>query len=453
MDSAGNMYLPQQSNTADQNETAGNISKNMVENRYASGRGDTQYNLKSITCGELFTLNPDVGEIYVETPPIPLHYGGKTRHILSTGKANSLTLWEGKSFLKDADVYSLSTNTVVTYPPMYSPNNAGDYLMWDTNPDHKYLWNRVYYGMMGGLILTNPSDKKDYIVAFTHGENKNGTFGPDSHIRYITNTVEPWGSYSQPPDKTFPRPADYEFDRVYYGAIGMAIAPADEQNGRDLMKHDFGPVVWPSAGYIDAGNHQICYGPRHPYAISDGVYVYLYYIDDIMTPCFPNPDRVEPGRMFGLKCARATIADCFSAKFNTFFDGGFHEPALPANFDKFEHSFVYQKGGRGDILLAHPSGSPVVRFACAKIKGTDSYLGLSYDRLKNRILWISKNFTDFTPVYELGPSELMYPQLYNKDFTSTSEIDPEEFYIAGSDGSFEPPRISCVKMSIDIEIL
>ncbi|MGN0492145.1 MAG: hypothetical protein ACI4F7_00730 [Acutalibacteraceae bacterium] len=453
MEQEENMYLPQESNVIDQNEAAGNVSANMVNNIYSEGRGGLKFVLNSINIGETVTLDTEVDGIYIETPPIPIKYSGKASHILSTGRADLLTLKNDKSFSEDKDAYDLSSHMVLTYPPMYKPENANDYLTWDTDPDHRYLWNRVYYGIMGALVLKNPKDGKDYIVAFTHGENKNGTFGPDSHIRYITNTVEPWGKYSQPEDKTFPRPEPYEFDRVYYGAIGMAVCPADESNGKDLMKNDFGPIVWPSAGYIDNAGNQICYGPRHPYAITDGAYVYLYYIDDIMTANFPKPQSVDSGRMFGLKCARATVEDCFKGKFSMYYNGEFNEPALPENFDRFDRSYVYKNGGRGDIILAHPSGSPIVRFACARLKGTDAYLGISYDRLKNRFLWISKNLADFTRVCELGPSELMYPQLYNKDFTSISEIDAEEFYIAGSDCSTEPPKISCIKMSIDIEIL
>lgn len=320
---------------------------------------------------------------------------------------------------------------MVTWPPMYTPENAHDYLSWNMDPDHKYLWNRTYYGVMGAVVVPD-GEGGEILAALTHGENKNGTFGPDEHLRYTTNTVEKWNTYENPADGTFPRPHFYEFDRVYYGMVGMACCNVRENSGFDLMKHDMGPIVWPSAGYLDDDEQQICYGPRHPYGIVSGGYIYIYYIDDCPTKKFPKPGEVERGRMFGVKVARAPISDLRPESFMLFFENSFSEKALPDGFNRFDRSFVYKKGGRGDIILAHPSGSPVVRFAVAKINNTDYYLGISYDRLQNRWLWLSNDLVHFSRQIELGPGPLMYPLFYNKDFTSTTAIDLEDFHIGGT---------------------
>ena len=46
---------------------------------------------------------------------------------------------------------------------------------------------------------------------------------------------------------------------------------------------------------------------------------------------------------------------------------------------------------------------------------------------------------------------LHYPVFYNKDFTSNTEVDPEEFYIMGTSGNnVGAPQTDVVKFSIEI---
>ena len=436
-----NLYIPAAVQQESQESYIAEISSAMVNNPFSHGLGkgmqDTTALIKEK--GDWLYYTGDMRDIFVETPPLALSYGGGVKHIYSTGSANALRVKKGVSFqMGSDDMYDWSTNRLVAWPPMYTPEQRNDYLAWNTDPDHRLLWNRTYYGIMGAAVV--PGKKGDFLVAMTHGENKNGTFGPEHCLAYTTNTIEEWGRYDEPPRGTYPRPKMYQFDRVYYGLVGVAVCPAEQNDGNDLMKGDMGPALWPSAGYLDRDGNQACYGPRHPYAILADGFLYVYYIDDICPAMFPDPDTVEPGRMFGLKVARVPADDIRPENFRLYFNGNFTEPTLPAGFDKYDRRFVYKKGGRGDILLAHPSGSPVVRFAVARLRGTDLYLGLSYDRQQNQWLWLSRDLVHFTRQQFLGYSRVMYPMFYNRDFSSNAEIDPEDFYIGGScipDGSPE----------------
>ena len=428
-----NVYIPTASQQEPQEAYIAEISSAMVGNRFSHGLGGgvRDMGVRVEEKGNWLFYTGDMEDIYVETPPLALSYGGGIKHIYSTGSANALRVKKGVSFQMGSDnMYDWSTNRLISWPPMYTPEQRGDYLAWNTDPEHRLIWNRTYYGVMGAAVVPGPQG--DILVAMTHGENKNGTFGPEHRLAYTTNTIEEWGRYDEPAPGTFPRPKMYEFDRVYYGLVGVAACPVSRRDGDDLMQGDMGPALWPSSGYLDAEGNQVCYGPRHPYAIVAGDYLYVYYIDDICPAMFPNPDDVEPGRMFGLKVARAPIRDIRPENFRLYFDGGFTEPALPAGFDKYDRRFVYEKGGRGDILLAHPSGSPVVRFTVAKLRGTDLYLGLSYDRQQNQWLWLSRDMVHFSRQQNLGRSRVMYPIFYNREFSSNAEIDPGDFYIGGT---------------------
>ncbi|MGN0492692.1 MAG: hypothetical protein ACI4F7_03505 [Acutalibacteraceae bacterium] len=375
---------------------------------------------------------------YIEMPPVAFTYkvDGKTvtKHQYATGYTYSIELKNGMNPMLERGAYDNTTNKLVTWQDTFTDadNNPTVPNMGRMDPPHETMWRRSYYGMMGGAVLKTPDGKKDALVAFMHGENKNGTYGDSSNYKYTTNTVYPWGTYETPADGTTPVPPGYNFDEVYFGYISLAYSETDKNDGNDFMNNDLGPIIWPSNGLIDENNKQTSLGVRHPYAFVDGDYVYCYYVEDQ-----PNTSGVE-GREPGLKVARAPIDKYTPGNWKTYYNGSFSENSLPSGFEKTDRSFVYKKGGRSSSVVYAPSGLAVQRFCVAKIKNTEYYLGISWDRQQNIALHVSTdlvNWSDGTSLREYTDSQLYYPALFNKDLTSQSEIDANGFWVLGSNES------------------
>ena len=412
-----------------------------------------------VPTGDASTPSP-----YMEMPPVVFGYtnaqGEQTvKHHISTGSSYAINVKPGKSFMTDADAYDFSsirqdTGGVVTWQDTFTdeqgnPTHPQPGLM---DPDHSTLWRRVYYGSMGGAVAKTPDGSQDALLVFMHGENKNGFYGSEGNYQYTTNTVQNWGTWETPAEGTTPIPEGYEFDQVYFGFIGLTWSAVDDMDGNNLMDNDMGPIVWPSGGYIEEGTEKpLTLGVRHPYAIEKDGYIYLYYVEDQYTV------NRESGRNPGLKVARAPVDNYGPGSWKTWYNGEWTEDALPAGFDKTDRDFVYQMGGRSDVVLQPSSGFAVQRFTVAKLTGTDYYLGVSWDRSQNVALHLSKDLVNWeessVEFLNYGWATLCYPQLYNADCSSTSEVDPEDFWIIGTDSSKGAPTAVGTKLSIDIKMV
>ena len=375
---------------------------------------------------------------YIEMPPVVFTYssGGKsvTKHEYATGYTYAIDLINGKNPMSEAGAYDNTTNALVTWQDTFtdSSNNPTIPNIGLLNPPHATMWRRSYYGIMGGSVLKTPDGAKDALVAFVHGENKNGTYGAAPNYRYTTNTVYPWGTYTTPADGTLPVPAGYNFDEVYFGYISLAYSPVDQKNGNAFMDNDLGPVIWPSNGLLDKSGNAASLGVRHPYSFVSGDYVYCYYVED------QKYTSGIAGREPGLKVARAPKNSYTPGNWKTYYNGSFSENSLPSGFEKTDRSFVYEKGGRSTPVVFAPSGLAVQRFCVAKIKNSNYFLGVSWDRQQNIALHVSTdlvNWSDGTSLREYTDGQVYYPALYNRDLTSQSEIDANGFWILGSNES------------------
>lgn len=399
---------------------------------------------------------------FAEMPPVVYTYtnaqGQKVvKHHIATGYTWALNVKSGKNVMADEDAYDFSskrqdTNGVVTWQDTFT--DASGKTTYPNigllNPSHETLWRRVYYGVMGGLLLKTPDGSKNAIVSFMHGENKNAVYDPLGAPKYVTNTVLPFPDEKDiPAEGTTPIPDDYSFDAVYFGFIGLTYSATDDMDGNNLMANDLGPIIWPSGAYLAADNTKLTLGVRHPYAIEKDGYIYLFYIEDQYVI------NKESGRHPGVKLARAPVDNYGPGNWKTYYNGGFTEDALPEGFDKTDRSFVYKMGGRSDPVVYSPAGSDIQRFTVAKLKGTDYYLGISWNRLQNICLHVSRDlihWEDGPTLPSYGWSQLSYPQAYNSDISSMTEVDPDDFWILGTStiGSGSP-IIAGIKMSIRIK--
>lgn len=423
-------------------------SKSTENNTYAAKRpfirkkGVKDLSVKSIgTPVPLPAKMPS--NVFCEHPILIENLCGRRKAIFSTGFSMSADILPDKNMLRDKAVFDMDSVRLSSYQDIFEKDRFPEITNFD--PDHRYFWHRCYYGILSTEHGVNPFTGEECIIGAMHGENKNGSycFPP----RYITTTVLPEGTFSQPEDGTLPMPEDYSLDKVYFAFVGLTYLNASELSDADFMKHDLGPVVWPSNGYLDKKNNRTSLGVSHPYLIRHDGYLYLFYSEELY-----GDISAEEGRGVGIKVARAPETDWKPGNFRTWYNGSFSEDSLPEGFDRFDRRFFYEKGGRSSPVIVHPNGYNVNYFSVARIKGTNLFLGISWDRIQNSWLWLSEDLVNWhmsLQMPDFGWAAFCYPAFYNDDFTSQKEIDINNFYIAGTNLQKEPiTHVISVSLSI-----
>jgi hypothetical protein len=315
-------------------------------------------------------------------------------------------------------------------------------------------WRRNYFGVFNTLPVKDASGK-EHLVAIMHCENKNERFDINGKQILYDNTVYPAGRQYTPDqyDGADANGVYKESSSTYFAFTALASLPSSEINGKTLHDGDKGPVLWPSAGYLNGRDEQVSQGLRHPTGFVTNDYIYIYYLDTSI-------DSSEAGRSSGLKVARAPVSSMGQpGSFRNYFSGKWDEKSLPDNFNKNSREMFYKKGGRSSAII--PGG--VIRFTVAKVKNTNYYLsveetwtdaGLSIMLRASRDL---VNWGDPVTIHNTASGKhtegsLHYPIFYNKEFTSSLEIDKDEFYIGGMFGVGTPVHyFQSVKLSVDIK--
>jgi hypothetical protein len=141
-----------------------------------------------------------------------------------------------------------------------------------------------------------------YLLYIKHAENKNeflGTYPATGRLwnDTIDTALRPadpgaecaagipsWAGTTEPtPDiaASGNRASGYlECWGAYNGIVSASRVPFKRSNGwGGAMPRELGPIVWPSAGYIDEGGRKTSFGVRHPSSIVSGGYLYVYYLD------------------------------------------------------------------------------------------------------------------------------------------------------------------------------
>lgn len=342
--------------------------------------------------------------------------------------------WRGY-FLTTAYSYFCATpdslaGSVTLYP---------EYCAKISEPVASMPWLRNYNGILSSHVL-NPSTDP-VILAAVHGENKNERIGttriqntvatnfaanPKFDANVCASGINDAGVYEDCWD-------------AYFGFISLAhqvFTPAT-QYARVPFIND-GPIVWPSAGYLNSDGTQASVGVRHPTFFAADGYLYVFYLD--MSPA-----------SWGIKVARAPLSGQPSAgSFNVYNRDSFNLPALPKGFSNSSiASFYAAKGGPSSCIIGCVGNT--VRFSVAAITGTHYYLGvLEYAAADGKTAVALSASSDLvhwsTPVdvrtfASWSQSDMHYPILMDTDGWANTEIDISDFYVVGVGNASNPTRL------------
>lgn len=321
-------------------------------------------------------------------------------------------------------------------------------------------WRRTYYGMYTAQYLpTTPAGPVS--LGFLLGENKS-TDG-------CTTSITPVYPYGLSPGCYIPH-ADYYPNYSNFACAAWIPNNQSTNWGQQYFPNDMGPVVWPSSGYQLLSNGQKAALGTFPCStIQVNGYLYFFYKDgshyvihvsDVGDPCPHLGDSdfvMEDGRAPGVKVARVPLADALNpSAYQVYYHdaGGDHwNPSLPAGFTKENlFNFLQTPGPQASVVVDAGMNHDYVRWSVAQsqtpgpqgqtywlgvglyIDGSDNstlkiVLMYSYDLLNwqgARVIYSAANWSQ-------DPFD--YPIFLSSDGWSNTSIDPNDFYIVGTNPS------------------
>ena len=358
---------------------------------------------------------------WTELPPFVLKVGSGYKAIITTKLSGIYDLNPGKTIFQ-RDAFDTANGKMIT-APAYVDIETGKQIAPDKVPDGPY-WRRNYGSVFG--TFQNGGN----LYAVIHGENKNEIVDGvkyKNNVEPLTKTYGP-DDYSGKGDDGIYRDAW----KHYFNFLNIQWTPIDQLHTTgSLLKHDEGPIIWPTDGYIfefDGEAHQACDGLRHPSVIVDGGYIYVYYLD-------------SSSSNFGMHVARAPLSsNGMPGSFKKYYNGSFSQPALPDGFDKNDPQFLRKGSGRSTPVIECENP---VRFSVARPNGTPYQISVQEEIAdgKNTILLrASKDFIHWSDPVEIPgiavegwhDGNLHDPLIYSKDFSSSTDVDASEFYIVGT---------------------
>lgn len=399
-------------------------------------------------------LNPDCYDKrekrVTEVPPWVLNGGWRT-YFFVDGRQS--VLWSSEK--------SLTTNSTIDLKNYgRGPDVAvRPYIMEPFYSDRvkKYDWRRNYHTIFSAHVLW-PRDAGRVLVGYCHSENKNEVSGDCHQGNWITNTIQANTPVDCNDRETWSGGKPYQDGwKAYNGLLTAAWTPYTEQTnwGHSAFANDMGPIAWPCTGYVTAGGIKCTSGLRHPSSIVRGDSVYVFFVDN---GPYGNNIPQEEGRKGGVKVLRVHKDNALDAHgYQIYYKdprGQVHWSAsLPAGFTKEKMlDYVAVKGPKSTTLI-NDSGAyyQVIRFSVARLKDRDAYVGVEQfiddtDRTPQGTptwkvaLRFSQDLVNWTGremiVYKTNSwqeSHLNYPVLLDKEGTSNTEVDAEDFYIVGSE--------------------
>lgn len=402
-------------------------------------------------------FNDDKGIMNAEITPWALETkktGGWYTYLTSTYDTFMCTTPNNIFELKTEDKLADRNNCVLRLEPGLTPSTF-------SNPNSVPLWLRDYHGTFSAHLLKN-SNNDMTLYSINHSESYNN----DSlAIRFPNNSVPPcipvanMGYGSLPCDPT-------NWWGSYNAWITLSRMPWNYTNLTTSKKFDdLGPITWPSNGYIESlDNNQTWVkatdgGVRHPSSIIKDNYLYVFYED-------LSQGSESSGRGPGFKVIRAPITDqgIDPSSFKAYYNGSFSDSSLPSGFNlSTYHKSLAQKGPRASSLFpqltkAAPQSTKgtmrkgarqvgdIISFSVARVSGSDYYLGVAHELSRGTTLRLSKDLVNWSEPTLIPETEsnwwsgsvdlqkhpLLYPRLANKNGDSNVLIDPNEFYVIGT---------------------
>jgi hypothetical protein len=328
--------------------------------------------------------------------------------------------------------------------------------MADALPAYK----RNYNGIFSVVEYNNPASSSGLsLLAVMHEENKGeakpkagggvGSFR-NSVSRSITNLVN--GDTGST--------CIHENNGCFFTFVSAATIPYTTATsyGHNPQWTDLGPIVWPSKGYVSSDRTmKVANGPRHPHAIIDGNYAYVFYQDSYYTNGFDGLYNLDVGdRRGGMKVIRAQLPNVQPGSWYAYYQpagssaGDLTEPALPIG---------------GSFSTPGPRATPIftnnkdpnhgnyegLSFAIAQVKGQNLYAGVEEYAdwgLEGPLMCAGKmrvalrTSTDLIhwsariPLYD-GCQDypnfaLNLPEFVDASSSSNTQIDLNDFYIVGN---------------------
>lgn len=287
-------------------------------------------------------------------------------------------------------------------------------------------WRLEYFSAYSAQSITHPT-AGTLSMAFVEGENYElpGQGDPTSGCGYQNGDI----------NRTF---------------LCLTWTPNTEAtNGGNKYFTDMGPIIWPATGYFLPNGQGASVGCANNTTIQADGYLYVFYKDQSY---YDIGKTMGPGRMPGIKVARAPISDALNPlAYQTYYEGQWNQ-SLPAGFNKNNIQRYYTSlGPQGTTLLE--TDRDYTRFAVAKVAGTNYYLGLgNYPDPNKRWQdadgnWHNHQVTTLKYSYDLvhwfgdreiyrAPSykhsQFNYPIFLSADGWTNTTIDENNFYITGT---------------------
>lgn len=454
------------------------VGINLIGNTNSSLAQPSIITLSGITESKMY-FNDDRGIMNAEVTPWALETkktGGWHTYLTSTYNTFMCTTPNNIFDLKNEDNLASRNNCTLRLEPGLKPNKF-------TSSNSVPLWYRDYHGTFSAHLISN-ANKDIQLYSINHSESYNN----DSlAIRFPNQTTPPCIPVEDMGYGKLPCGSNNWWGS-YNAWITLSRMPWTYNNlTSNKQFEDLGPITWPSNGYIESldGNKTWIKatdgGIRHPTSIIKDNYLYVFYED-------LSQGKESDGRGPGIKVIRAPITNGVvdPNSFKAYFNGNFTENSLPAGFNlPTYYSSLNQKGPRASSLfpeLTKTAPQPtlgtkrtgarqvgdIVSFSVARVEGTDYYLGVAHELSRGVTLRLSRDLTSWSnPVVVPGTAEnwwlgktdlqkypLLYPRLANKNGDSNVSINPNEFYIIGTQtkprNSSEAKVVNQIKLKLSL---
>mgnify|MGYP005750644541 CR=1 FL=1 len=307
-------------------------------------------------------------------------------------------------------------------PEFLNSSNYKHQREWQNNH-----WRRNYNGIFSAHILPDRG-RGNIVFALSHGENKNEKVGDF----FYQNSVRPDYLIKPRDPSTYSGGTPYkDCWEAYFGFLnGNWSKLNNDSTLGPTYFNDIGPVLWPSAGYVNRQGHQTSQGLRHPSSIVHNGYLYIFVIDTSM-------DGTG-----GVKIVRVLTENVLNPqRYQTWSKGGWIK-ALPDGFSASQVKNYFTVRGPANTPII-PNDKSTVRFSVARFQeSTNRFIAVEeYINANNTIelaFRYSKdliNWSDRHVIYHASNwkvSELHYPVFMNLKGLTDGSINRKEFYILGS---------------------